>query len=1272
MGKNRVRFNERGRTKPKVDPAAAVPDFDPNAEIIDASKLAAVKAAAKAQVWLYNAGLDEPEGEVMSKRKKKRFEQFLAKKSKKEEHRELLEKLSTSSFNHSLLKSSARLGQAKETKKEVLTRALTEEKMGLTPSYDLYVKKTNKSQQFVDEDPNAMAVDGPAATMGSTLKRTASAVTVVDFSGPGVNSTTSLADAATSSSAGAAAADAPPSKKRKKNSKKGKAAAGAEEEVSSKARTSRRIDDSDSDSEPILVSTGGSTKPKVYVIPDREPAVVESRMKLPVVQEEDRVMETINAHAVTVLCGETGSGKTTQVPQFLYEAGFSHPASDFPGLIGVTQPRRVAAVSMAQRIGHELNKADHVSYQIRFERTTNRDTRIHFMTDGVLLKEVSADLLLSRYSVMIVDEAHERNINTDILIGVLSRVVNLRQKLHLEWTQKKATADRLGQTFTERRVTPLKLIIMSATLRVSDFTMNTRLFPAPPPVINVQARQFPVTVHFNRRTPQNHVVEAYRKVCKIHARLPPGGILVFMTGQNEIYDVVNRLRKKYPSPLDAAAAPAPAAVATSGKKGKSRAAPAPAAAAARKSARPEIDTEATVEERLAEVDTGMVNGATVSTAARAAERSEKVGTTVTLQPAEGTLPAAAPTAAAGAGAAAATEDDEEEFLLSDDEDDGQDADLDEDYDPTSRDDFDEAEDDDDEAAKQPLHVLPLYSLLSTDQQMRVFDAVPEGHRLCVVATNVAETSLTIPGIRYVVDCGKVKEKVYDADTSIQNFVVNWTSKASADQRAGRAGRTGPGHCYRLFSSAVYEHQFVQFSEPEVLRMPIEGVVLQLKAMNIDNVINFPFPTPPNRGDLAKAEKLLASLGAVDDRGKITPVGVKMSQLPIHPRYAKMLLLGMQQGLIEYAIAMVAALSVGEVFVSQNEMSRATGKKGGDSESEEEDEEHAADVKATPFDKVMAKFAGVKRTSDALYLLNLVGAFEYAGGTPRFCQAHLLRLKAMVEIRALRKQLTAMVQTINPGLQVTMNPRMSPPSEDQMTLLRQLILAGFVDHLAIPHPNPPTVYGNGSKRFYYQTMLNDQPACIERTSVLHAHRPTALVFSQLQQGSANVWMRCATEVDLAWVGSIGKPLCHFGKPLEVPPPTYVAKTDTILAHVVPTIGPHAWELPTTMLPLTKAPAVHSWFGRFLLEGAVLATFKPLAAVLATSPSAMSKDTYRGQRKVVELTQQLVGKNVTTKAQLLAAWKANPKFLLEAVLLWVKPEAVDALRKQWPPIKAPLKF
>lgn len=277
---------------------------------------------------------------------------------------------------------------------------------------------------------------------------------------------------------------------------------------------------------------GTSARPTIK----RRPSVSESRMELPILAEEQNIVEAILMNPVVVICGETGSGKTTQVPQMLYEAGFGFPGSANSGMIAVTQPRRVAAVSLAERVRDELGldkKSGIVAHQIRYSSTTSRETAMKFMTDGVLLRELATDFLLSRYSVVVVDEAHERGVNTDVLIGVLSRVAKLREK---RWRESEGTKDRLG---------PLRIVIMSATLRVSDFAENPTLFATPPPIIHIGARQHPVTMHFSRRTSSDYVTEAYKKVSKIHSRLPPGTILVFLTGQNEITGLCRKLDKRY-------------------------------------------------------------------------------------------------------------------------------------------------------------------------------------------------------------------------------------------------------------------------------------------------------------------------------------------------------------------------------------------------------------------------------------------------------------------------------------------------------------------------------------------------------------------------------------------------------------------------------------------------------------------------------------------------------------------------------------------------------
>lgn len=729
--------------------------------------------------------------------------------------------------------------------------------------------------------------------------------------------------------------------------------------------------DASSDEEGYIRIDKSLQRDSFYVPVTRDTQIQEQRSQLPVFAEEHRIMEAVNHHDCIVICGETGSGKTTQVPQFLYEAGFGNLKHDlYPGMIGVTQPRRVAAVSMAGRVGNELgDHSNRVGYQIRFDTTIKNEgqengTALKFMTDGVLLREMMTDFMLKKYSCIIIDEAHERNINTDILIGMLSRVLKLRREFHEKDPKNK----------------PLKLIIMSATLRVSDFSENSTLFKTPPPIIKVDARQYPVSVHFNKRTHFEYLDEAAKKAAKIHKKLPPGGILIFLTGQQEITTTVKRLRKEFPFPDKS-------------------------------------------------------NTKDIAPIVRLNKQTD-------------------------------AEAEDIEFSVN-----GQDLEQFDDYESGSEEEeegFDE-EMEEHQSPNDPLYVLPLYSLLPTKEQMRVFENPPPGSRLCIVATNVAETSLTIPGVRYVVDCGRAKERKFNEDTGVQSFEVDWVSKASADQRAGRAGRTGPGHCYRLYSSAIYESYFPQFSRPEILRMPFESVVLSMKSMGIDNVANFPFPTPPDRAALQRAEKLLVFLGALDRKLlNITDLGKTMALFPLSPRFAKILIVGNQQGCLPYVIAIVSALSVGDPFIGENELGLSPVEKkhrkqreDGDSDVEREVESEDEDVDVEAKKKMRSRhalsramFSKLDRTSDAFMLLSAVCAIDHVPKEKRnaFVKENFLRAKVMEEILKLRKQVDHIVKVNTMpdsiALAETAQVKLGVPDKKQLLALKQMIASGFLDQVSI--------------------------------------------------------------------------------------------------------------------------------------------------------------------------------------------------------------------------------
>ncbi|KAF8457143.1 P-loop containing nucleoside triphosphate hydrolase protein [Terfezia claveryi] len=745
-----------------------------------------------------------------------------------------------------------------------------------------------------------------------------------------------------------------------------------------------------------MPASSSPQKPASFVIVNRPEEIQLSRLNLPIVALEQPIMETISANSTVVICGATGSGKTTQVPQFLYEAGYGHSkAPDSPGMIGITQPRRVAAVSMAKRVQEELGE-DHkgkVGYQIRFEGTVGPETAIKFMTDGVLLRELARDFLLTKYSAIIIDEAHERGVNTDILIGIMSRVVRLREEMH----KQDPTKTKL-----------LKLIIMSATLRVSDFTENKSLFSNPPPVFNAEARQFPVSMHFSRRTARDYVDEAYKKICKMHRQLPSGGILVFLTGQNEIQYLMKKLKKKFP--LQKA------------EKDEEE----------RNEKEPKVKilaSEAVVETEDVELTT---------------HSDSSIHKPL-------------------------IDDDDER--VNDDIDFLSDSDNESDLGGAEHEDKDkESSSSTHSASTAPLHILPLYSLLPTDQQLRIFAPPPPGHRLCVLATNIAETSLTIPNIRYVVDTGRVKSRTYNKFTGVTSYDITWVSKASAAQRAGRAGRTGPGHCYRLYSSAVFERDFKQFSDPEILGMPIEGVVLQMKGMNIEKVVNFPFPTPPSKEELRRAERVLGYLGAL----KAPSTRRTMAMFPLPPRFAKILIIGQQHGCLPYVIAIVAALSIGELFIPEHQLNLPTtddtdeGDPDGDTSKPAPTNQQ--NLTATHAQSACKAYYASRRVfthldpqTDILVLLSAVCAFEYEYSTKgpsaaeAWSQKLFIRYKGMIETRRLRKQLSNIVKANCPSSVPTPNkskPLVLEPPTTPLPPLRKYTNTTKIPYAPL-HPHSTT-------------------------------------------------------------------------------------------------------------------------------------------------------------------------------------------------------------------------
>ncbi|EFN84450.1 Probable ATP-dependent RNA helicase kurz [Harpegnathos saltator] len=923
--------------------------------------------------------------------------------------------------------------------------------------------------------------------------------------------------------------------------------------------------------------------PAVFVSVDRKPEMQAARMKLPIVAEEQVIVETINENPIVIITGETGSGKTTQVPQFLYEAGYARDK-----LIGITEPRRVAAMSMSKRVAEEMNLTEkEVSYLIRFEGNATKETKIKFMTDGVLLREIQNDFLLKKYSVIILDEAHERSVHTDILIGLLSRIVPLRNKRNI----------------------PLKLIIMSATLRIEEFVENKRLFKVkPPPVITIETRQFPVTIHFNRKTSQNYVNDALRQAIKIHSRLPEGGILVFLTGQQEVHTVVRKLRRAFPLP----------------KRNKIK--------------RTTLDNKTAPKEEADEEQSEKHSDSDDDFNAREALRRNRLR----RKKRRFELPninldnySVIPTA------------DTDEDPISEG------SDLDEDNEDFM--DFVGLKD------AQPLWVLPLYSLLPGHEQAKVFEPPPEGCRLCVVSTNVAETSLTIPNIKYVVDSGRCKTRVYDHVTGVSTYQICYVSKAAASQRAGRAGRTGPGHCYRLYSSAVYNDQFEEYSQSEIQRKPVDDLLLQMKAMNIIKVVNFPFPTPPKTLQLQSAEKRLTILGLLEQalnkqKGtyytKLTPLGRSVAAFPVAPRYGKMLSLSHQQDLLKYTVLMVAALSVQEVLI----------------------EAYAAEGSVnSKWLQLRRAWAGTGHSlllGDLMVLMKAIESAEFArsqGQLVSFCEENGLRHKAVVEIRKIRQQLTNEVNLITPDLNLAIDPKLSPPTDMQIRLLRQIVLTGMADQVAKKvMPNEVKEDQDKSKwKHAYRTPEMEEPVFMHSSCVLRKTSPEWVVYQEVYETN-KIYMRGVTAVEVEWLPKFASGQCRLSEPLADPPPRYNKETGKIMCRVTGTFGRAAWTLPPMDIEYPLNMDGVRLFVYFFMDGQVCPKLKKFVPSLLSTPASITKPWAKLVQHIHPMTQVLSSRAIMSKDKLLEAWASDKQFLLSAYQKWLPQHMHTEVALMWPPL------
>uniref|UniRef100_A0A8B9LUU8 ATP-dependent RNA helicase DHX33 n=1 Tax=Astyanax mexicanus TaxID=7994 RepID=A0A8B9LUU8_ASTMX len=508
------------------------------------------------------------------------------------------------------------------------------------------------------------------------------------------------------------------------------------------------------------------------------PLLLDSQRKqLPIYQARSQLLSQLRQLHNAVLIGETGSGKTTQIPQYLYEAGIGRQ-----GLIGVTQPRRVAAISLAGRVAQEKNCSlgKLVGYTVRFEDVTSSETKIKFMTDGMLLREAIGDPLLLRYTVVILDEAHERTIHTDVLFGVVKSAQRKRK---------------------EHNKIPLKVLVMSATMDVDLFSQYFNKSP----VLYLEGRQHPIQIYYTKQPQSDYLQAALVSIFQIHQEAPSShDILVFMTGQEEIEALARTCRDI------------------------------------------------------------------------AKHLPDTCG---------------------------------------------------------------------------PMTVIPLYASLPPTQQLRVFQPAPKGCRKVILSTNIAETSITISGIKYVIDTGMVKAKRYNPDSGLEVLAVQRVSKAQAWQRAGRAGREDSGSCYRLYTEEEFDNLIKMYLFSEKLRDHISFSDFQLD--------------------------LLGAVERKDDQVILTPLGKKMAYFPLEPRYAKTILISPEFSCTEEVLTILSLLSVDSVLY--NPPARR--------------------------DEVLAvrkKF--ISSEGDHMTLLNIYRAFKKVSGNKEWCRENFVNSRNMGLVAEVRSQL----------------------------------------------------------------------------------------------------------------------------------------------------------------------------------------------------------------------------------------------------------------------------
>jgi ATP-dependent RNA helicase DHR2 len=685
--------------------------------------------------------------------------------------------------------------------------------------------------------------------------------------------------------------------------------------------------------------------------------LLESRKKLPIWARQQDIKKALQENDVLVLSGETGSGKSTQLPQFLLESKWCTKC------IAVTQPRRVAAISLARRVAEEMgtplgnsSPASKVGYSVRFDDSTSPSTRIKYLTEGMLLQEMLRDSAMSQYSCIVVDEVHERSVNVDLLLGFLKGIVkgvNKKRKTPLKVVVMSATADvdgiarffndpmPNGDVLGDDGVADEESGKSDATdVQKKDAIAKSSAPSKPVSTCHVEGRQYPVKLSYLDRPTDDVLQTAFEKIFQIHCKEPmPGDILVFLTGQETIQSL-QKLLEEYATNLTA------------------------------------------------------------------------------------------------------------------------------DY--------------------PKLLVLPLFAALPQHAQQRIFHSAPPNTRKVILSTNIAETSVTVPGVRFVVDTGKAKIKQFRNKLALDSLLIKPISRSSADQRKGRAGREAPGQCYRLYTQEGY-NSLEKNAIPEILRCDLSAAVLTMKARGVPDPLSFPFLTPPPRDAMEKALLQLLQLTALDDDGSISTTGKSIARLPLTPTLGRVILSSATSDppCLRETIDIVACLSVENIFLNVET---------------EETREQAADARGQLY----------RRSGDHMTLLAAVQAYAAENSDRKaWAERHLISHRAMQSVMDVRKQLRAQC------LQAKLLPKGSTfadgddegvrAADEELTeRILKAFLSGFATNIARLCPD-------GS----YKTFVGNQTVAIHPSSVLFGRKVEALIYNEFVFTN-KAYARGVSAIQLKWL------------------------------------------------------------------------------------------------------------------------------------------------------------